>query len=176
MSSHATVSWSGKILDPNRLHQTALPSLVSLALLARPVDNLEMGHVQSFHPQTVELLTAVQKAAVQEWEATEPDATPLLKAFAEVRFARALPDAAASGERDPERLKNAALSESAFVKRSRWPSSPELATSSLERRLPQRLAKGFLRDEPHPIDADAPGLSTTTFAPTAVRSYKSMAS
>ena len=39
-----------------------------------------------FTPQTVELLTAVQKAALQEWEATEPDATPLLKAFAEVKL------------------------------------------------------------------------------------------
>jgi hypothetical protein len=84
-----------------------------------------------FTPQTVELLTAVQKAAMQEWEATEPDATPMLKALTEVSVARALLDAAASGERDPERLKNAALSESAFVKRSRWPSSPDLATSSL---------------------------------------------
>jgi len=46
-------------------------------------------------------------------------------------IARVLLDAAASGERDPERLKNAALSESAFVKRSRWSSSPELATRSL---------------------------------------------
>jgi hypothetical protein len=84
-----------------------------------------------FTPQTVELLSAVQKAALQEWEATEPDVTPLLKGFAEVSFARALLDAAASGERDPGRLKNAALSVSAFVKHSRSPSSPEVATSSL---------------------------------------------
>ena len=67
-----------------------------------------------FTPQTVELLSAVQKAALQEWEATEPDVTPLLKGFAEVSFARALLDAAASGERDPERLKNAALSQVGF--------------------------------------------------------------
>jgi hypothetical protein len=105
--------------------------LVSLALVARLVSNLERAMFSHFAPQTVELLTVVQQAALQEWEATEPDATPLLKAFAEVSFARALLNAAASGERDPERLKNAALSESAFVKRSRWPSPPELATSSL---------------------------------------------
>jgi len=36
-----------------------------------------------FTPETVELLTTVQKAAVQRWEATEPDATPMLKALAE---------------------------------------------------------------------------------------------
>ena len=83
-----------------------------------------------FTPQTVELLTAVQKAALQEWEATEPASTPPLKAFAEVSFARALLGAAASGERDPERLKNTALWESAFVKHSRWPSSPNASNTA----------------------------------------------
>ena len=85
-----------------------------------------------FTPQTVELLSAVQKAALQEWEATEPDVTPLLKGFAEVSFARALLDAAASGERDPERLKDAARSEMAFASSARsGPSPPELAAASL---------------------------------------------
>ena len=49
---------------------------------------------------------------------------------AESGFARALLDAAASGERDPERLKNAALWESAFVNRSRWPSSPNASNTA----------------------------------------------
>ena len=72
--------------------------------------NLGIGAMFShFTPETVELLTTVQKAAVQEWEATKTDATPMLKALAEVSVARALLDAAASGDRDPERLKNAAL-------------------------------------------------------------------
>jgi hypothetical protein len=94
--------------------------------------NLDGAMFSHFTPQTVELLTTVQKAAMQEWEATEPDATPMLKALVEVSFARALLDAAASGERDPERLKNAARSEMPFASSARGrPSPPELAASSL---------------------------------------------
>jgi hypothetical protein len=89
-----------------------------------------------FTPQTVELLTTVQKAAMQEWQATEPDATPMLKALTEVSIARALLDAAASGERDPERLKDAARSEMAFASSAPGgPSPPELAASSLQAAL-----------------------------------------
>jgi hypothetical protein len=53
----------------------------------------------------------------------------MCKALAEVSVARALLDAAAGGERDPERLKNAALSEVAFAALA--PSTPELAASLL---------------------------------------------
>jgi hypothetical protein len=93
--------------------------------------NLDGAMFSHFTPQTVELLTTVQKAAMQEWEATEPDATPMLKALTEVSVARALLDAAASGERDPERLKNAARSEMAFASIGGGPSPPALAASSL---------------------------------------------
>ena len=71
----------------------------------------------------------------------------MLKALAEASIARVLLDAAASEERDPERLKNAALSESAFVKRSRWPSSPELATrycKLLQERLRRQTPLGLV--------------------------------
>ena len=68
-----------------------------------------------FNPETVVILTRAQKAAMKEWEATERSASSMLRALAEASVARTILAAAASGERDPERLKQAALSEMAFA-------------------------------------------------------------
>jgi len=68
-----------------------------------------------FNPETVVILNRAQKAAMKEWEATEPSASSMLRALAEASVARAILAAAASGERDPVRLKQAALSEMAFA-------------------------------------------------------------
>ena len=38
-----------------------------------------------FTPETVTLLTSVQKAAIEEWAAAEPDASPMLRALAETQ-------------------------------------------------------------------------------------------
>ena len=68
-----------------------------------------------FTPDTVALLTSVQTSALQEWAAAEPAASPMLKAVVEVAVARKLLDLASLGERDPERLRKAALSEVIFT-------------------------------------------------------------
>jgi len=60
------------------------------------------GNVQSFDPG-------------QEWAAAEPAASPVLKAIVEVAVARKLLDLASMGERDPERLRKAALSRVTFI-------------------------------------------------------------
>jgi hypothetical protein len=60
-------------------------------------------------PATVEILWAVQAAAMQDLldaEVAEPSAK---EALARAKVARALFDAAVCGERDPERLKMAAI-------------------------------------------------------------------
>ncbi|MFL5078336.1 MAG: hypothetical protein ACJ8DU_00135 [Microvirga sp.] len=67
-----------------------------------------------FTPDTVALLTSVQSSAIQEWAAAEPAASPMLKAIMEVAVARKLLDLASMGERDPERLRKAAVSEVMF--------------------------------------------------------------
>ena len=67
-----------------------------------------------FTPDTVALLTSVQKVALEDWAILEPAAAPMLKAAVEVAVARKLLDLASTGERDPERLKKAALSEVTF--------------------------------------------------------------
>jgi hypothetical protein len=67
-----------------------------------------------FNPDTVALLTSVQTSALQEWAVAEPAASPMLKAVVEVAVARKLLDLASLGERDPERLRKAALSEVMF--------------------------------------------------------------
>ena len=67
-----------------------------------------------FTPETVALLTSVQDSALEEWGAAEPAASPMLKAIVEVAVARKLLDLASMGERDPERLRKAALSQVAF--------------------------------------------------------------
>ena len=61
-------------------------------------------------PATVEILCAVQAAAMQELinaEVGEPSSAK--EALARAKVARALFNAAVSGERDPERLKAAAI-------------------------------------------------------------------
>ena len=68
-----------------------------------------------FTPDTVALLTSVQNSALEEWVAAEPAASPALKAIVEVAVARQLLDLASMGERDPERLRKAALSQVAFI-------------------------------------------------------------
>jgi hypothetical protein len=71
--------------------------------------------VQSFTPETVTLLTSVQRAAIEEWAAAEPDASPMLRALAETQIARAILEAASAGERDRAKLKQAALTEISFA-------------------------------------------------------------
>jgi hypothetical protein len=68
-----------------------------------------------FNPETVTLLTSVQRAAIQEWAAAEPDASPMIRALAETQIARAILEAASAGERDRGKLKQAALTETSFV-------------------------------------------------------------
>jgi len=75
---------------------------------------LETGVFSHFTPDTMALLTSVQTSALQEWAAAEPAASPMLKAVVEVAVARKLLDVASMGERDPERLRKAALSEVMF--------------------------------------------------------------
>ena len=61
-------------------------------------------------PATVEILCAVQAAAMQDLlnaEVAEPSSAK--EALARAKVARALFDAAVCGERDPERLKMAAI-------------------------------------------------------------------
>ena len=72
------------------------------------------GVFSHFTPDTVALLTSVQKAALEEWAVLEPAAAPMLKAVMEVAVARKLLDVASTGERDPERLMKAALSDVTF--------------------------------------------------------------
>src|SRR3954471_11491360 len=76
---------------------------------------LATGVFSHFTPDTVALLTSVQTSALQEWAAPEPAASPMLKAVVEVAVARKLLDLASLGERDPERLRKAALSEVIFT-------------------------------------------------------------
>ena len=68
-----------------------------------------------FTPETVALLTSVQNSALEEWAAAEPAASPALKAIVGVAVARKLLDLASMGERDPERLRKAALSRVPFI-------------------------------------------------------------
>jgi hypothetical protein len=68
-----------------------------------------------FNPETVTLLTSVQRAAIEEWAAAEPDASPMLRALAETQMARAILEAASAGERDRAKLKQAALTEISFA-------------------------------------------------------------
>jgi hypothetical protein len=68
-----------------------------------------------FTPETVALLTSVQDSALEGWVAAEPAASPALKAIVGVAVARKLLDLASMGERDPERLRKAALSQVAFI-------------------------------------------------------------
>src|SRR4051794_3101995 len=106
----------GRKGSSTRFHILTRRSLVFLSSGEAGGTPWELGDMFShFTPETVELLTAVQKAAMQEWEAAMPDATPMLKALAEVSVARALLEAAASGERDPERLKKVALTDTAVA-------------------------------------------------------------
>src|SRR5215218_3551756 len=81
---------------------------------ARRDQHLTTGMFSHFSPDTVALLTSVQDSALEEWAAAEPAASPVLKAFVEVAVARKLLDLASMGERDPERLRKAALSEVMF--------------------------------------------------------------
>ena len=68
-----------------------------------------------FTPETVALLTSVQDSALEGWVAAEPAASPALKAIVGVAVARKLLDLASMGERDPERLRKAALSRVPFI-------------------------------------------------------------
>src|SRR3954471_14530167 len=68
-----------------------------------------------FTPETVALLTSVQDSTLEEWAAGEPAASPALKAIVGVAVARKLLDLASMGERDPERLRKAALSRVPFI-------------------------------------------------------------
>ena len=77
-------------------------------------NTLATGVFSHFTPDTVALLTSVQKAALEEWAVLEPAAAPMLKAVMEVAVARKLLDVASTGERDPERLMKAALSDVTF--------------------------------------------------------------
>jgi hypothetical protein len=81
---------------------------------ARRDQHLATAVFSHFTPDTVALLTSVQKVALEEWAILEPAAAPMLKAAVEVAVARKLLDVASTGERDPERLKKAALSEVTF--------------------------------------------------------------
>src|SRR5215203_3153586 len=65
-------------------------------------------HVQSLHPGD-------RGASDERPRAAEPAASPALKAIVEVAVARKLLDLASMGERDPERLRKAALSQVAFI-------------------------------------------------------------
>jgi hypothetical protein len=77
--------------------------------------------VMSTHldPATVEILCAVQAAAMQLISAEVAEPSPAKQALARAKVARALFDAAVSGERDPERLKAAAIKEAPLVVRKR---------------------------------------------------------
>ena len=67
-----------------------------------------------FGPETTALLTGVQQSALEEWAAGRPESdSPMLRALVEASIARAILNAAAAGERDPERLKQVALAEAA---------------------------------------------------------------
>jgi hypothetical protein len=84
-------------------------------LLPGGTSHLTTGMFSHFTPQTVALLTSVQDSALEQWAAAEPAASPMLKAIVEVAIARKLLDLASMGERDPERLRKAALSQVAFI-------------------------------------------------------------
>jgi len=82
---------------------------------ARRDQHLTTGMFSHFTPETVALLTSVQDSALEEWAAAEPAASPALKAIVRVAVARKLLDLASMGERDPERLRKAALSRVPFI-------------------------------------------------------------
>jgi len=65
-----------------------------------------------FNPETIVLLTGVQKDVLRE---LVPCNAPMLRALAEVAIARSILEAAADGERDPERLRKKAIAEAAFT-------------------------------------------------------------
>jgi hypothetical protein len=73
-------------------------------------------------PATVEILCAVQAAAMRELLNGVDE--PAKEALARAKVARALFDAAVSGERDPERLKAAAIKGAARLLRHSIDSSP----------------------------------------------------
>ena len=73
-------------------------------------------------PATVEILCAVQAAAMRELLNGLDE--PAKEALARAKVARALFDAAVSGERDPERLKAAAIKGAARLLRHSIDSSP----------------------------------------------------
>ena len=73
-------------------------------------------------PATVEILSAVQAAAMRELLNGVDE--PAKEALARAKVARALFDAAVSGERDPERLKAAAIKGAARLLRHSIDSSP----------------------------------------------------
>jgi len=73
-------------------------------------------------PATVEILCAVQAAAMRELLNGLDE--PAKEALARAKVARALFDAAVSGERDPERLKAAAIKGAARLLRHPIDSSP----------------------------------------------------
>ena len=60
-------------------------------------NTLATGVFSHFTPDTVALLTSVQKAALEEWAVLEPAAAPMLKAVVEVAVARKLLDVASTG-------------------------------------------------------------------------------
>ncbi len=66
-----------------------------------------------FNPETIVLLTGVQKDVLREL--VPCNASPMLRALAEVAIARSILEAAADGERDPERLRKKAIAEAAFT-------------------------------------------------------------
>jgi hypothetical protein len=82
---------------------------------ARRDQHLKTGMFSHFTPETVALLTSVQDSALEGWVAAEPAASPALKAIVGVAVARKLLDLASMGERDPERLRKAAISRLPFI-------------------------------------------------------------
>jgi hypothetical protein len=67
-------------------------------------------------PETTAILTAVHADALQELMAAEgTESLPLYKAIVSTEIARAILDAASTGERDPSKLKQAALSQAAWA-------------------------------------------------------------
>src|SRR5215203_3785248 len=82
---------------------------------ARRDQHLTTGMFSTSPPDTVALLTSVQDSALEEWAAAEPAASPALKAMVGVAVARKPLDLALMGERDPERLRKAALSRVPFI-------------------------------------------------------------
>jgi hypothetical protein len=69
-----------------------------------------------FSPETTALLTTVHADALEELIAGEGgEVSPLYKEVLSTEIARAILDAASMGERDPKRLKQAALSQVALA-------------------------------------------------------------